>query len=119
MGLDPCSPSDSDQKIGVQVVVPITATKTSFSRGVAAFVVCVLSSAIYLPPTLDHRLKPCIFVRDSPHPNFCKNGWRRPAQVQRWRLRQRCRLAAMSELPEAGQGKLLLLTRLLQAQLGM
>lgn len=39
-------PSDSDQKFGIQAAVPITATETSFSCGIAAFVVCVCPSAI-------------------------------------------------------------------------
>jgi hypothetical protein len=50
--------------------------------------------------------------------NSTRDGWRRPAHVCGQGLRERGGLAAMSKLPEAGQGELFLLSGLLQAQLG-
>jgi hypothetical protein len=68
---------------------------------------------------------PSLFVLAHPPDLFpavhpAHNGWRRARRAQvRWQgLRQRRQPAAVPKLPEAGQRELLLLARLLQAQLG-
>ena len=114
--VDPGLTVDSEQKFGVHGAVPITASKTSVLRGVCGscctrFLEVLFNrlsswtiAAKITPSSITHAIK-----------TLAQNGCRRPAQVQRRRLRERRRHAAMPQLPEAGQGELLLLARLLQA----